>query len=224
MSVKNQWKLLVGGLGARRPAASAARSPAREFLERSRLVSTIAFLGGLLWMDCCADEVVGIFQALGHVLGLPEAVLGGTIMCWAASVGDLVATLSVVRHGHLAMAITSSFAGPIFQLLCGLGVGMLCITARGAPVAMVMDLELHVMFGFSIIVLAYFCIAVPTWHRCLLNWCAQASARRCVLHSRPAPGALATAPWHPTSFLSSSIRCSGSSTLREALSGRPFLA
>ena len=44
MSVKNQWKLLVGGLGARRPATSAARSPAREFLERSRLVSTLIFL------------------------------------------------------------------------------------------------------------------------------------------------------------------------------------
>jgi len=44
MSVKNQWKLLVGGLGARRPAASAARSPAREFLERSRLVSTLIFI------------------------------------------------------------------------------------------------------------------------------------------------------------------------------------
>ena len=44
MSVKNQWKLLVGGLGARRPASSAARSPAREFLERSRLVSTLIFI------------------------------------------------------------------------------------------------------------------------------------------------------------------------------------
>ncbi len=44
MSVKNQWKLLVGGLGARRPANSAARSPVREFLERSRLVSTLIFI------------------------------------------------------------------------------------------------------------------------------------------------------------------------------------
>jgi hypothetical protein len=100
----------------------------------SRLVSGLAFLGGLAWMDTCADEVVGIFQALGHVLGLPEAVLGGTIMCWAASVGDLVATLSVVKRGYLQMAITSSFAGPVFQLLCGLGVSMLFLNVGGEPV------------------------------------------------------------------------------------------
>ena len=44
MSVKNQWKLLLGGLGARRPAASSAHSAAREFLERSRLVAALIFI------------------------------------------------------------------------------------------------------------------------------------------------------------------------------------
>jgi hypothetical protein len=44
MSVKNQWKLLVGGLSARRPSASPAHSPAREFLERSRLVAALIFI------------------------------------------------------------------------------------------------------------------------------------------------------------------------------------
>ena len=44
MSVKNQWKLLVGGLGARRPSASPAHSAAREFLERSRLVAALIFI------------------------------------------------------------------------------------------------------------------------------------------------------------------------------------
>ena len=136
----------------------------------SRLVSALAFLGGLAWMDTCADEVVGIFQALGHVLGLPEAVLGGTIMCWAASVGDLAATLSVVRRGYLQMAITSSFAGPIFQLLCGLGVSMLFLNVGGAPVPMFLGTELQVMFGFTLAVLTYFVLFVPTWHKGLLNW------------------------------------------------------
>jgi len=44
MSVKHQWKLLVGGLGARRPATSPAHSAAREFLERSRLVAALIFI------------------------------------------------------------------------------------------------------------------------------------------------------------------------------------
>ncbi len=44
MSVKNQWKLLVGGLSSRRPARSPAQSAAREFLERSRLVAALIFI------------------------------------------------------------------------------------------------------------------------------------------------------------------------------------
>ncbi|MBC7369006.1 MAG: HDIG domain-containing protein [Undibacterium sp.] len=44
MSVKNQWKLLVGGLSARRPSTSPAHSAAREFLERSRLVAALIFI------------------------------------------------------------------------------------------------------------------------------------------------------------------------------------
>jgi Ca2+/Na+ antiporter len=86
-------------------------------------------------MDVCADEIVSIFQALGRILGLPEALLGGTIMCWAASMGDLVATVAVVKRGMANMAITSCFAGPVFQLLCGLGCSLLFINVgRGVEV------------------------------------------------------------------------------------------
>ena len=44
MSVKNQWKLLVGGLGARRTSASPAHSPALEFLDRSQLIAALIFI------------------------------------------------------------------------------------------------------------------------------------------------------------------------------------
>lgn len=44
MSVKNQWKLLIGGLGARRASPSPAHSPALEFLDRSRLVAAFIFI------------------------------------------------------------------------------------------------------------------------------------------------------------------------------------
>lgn len=35
---------------------------------------------------------------------------------------------------------------------------------------MFLGTELQVMFGFTIAVLSYFIIFVPTWHKCLLNW------------------------------------------------------
>src|SRR3954463_11502178 len=44
MSVKNQLKLLVGGLSARRAAAPKAHSATREFLDQSRLVAAVIFI------------------------------------------------------------------------------------------------------------------------------------------------------------------------------------
>ena len=45
MSVRNQLRLLVGGLGARKgDARSAPSSGFREFLDRSRLVSGLIFV------------------------------------------------------------------------------------------------------------------------------------------------------------------------------------
>lgn len=39
-------------------------------------------------------------QAIGRVLGLAEALLGGTIMCWAASAGDVAAAMAISRSGE----------------------------------------------------------------------------------------------------------------------------
>jgi cyclic-di-AMP phosphodiesterase PgpH len=44
MSVRNQLKLLVGGLGAKRGSSSTESSGFREFLDRSRLVSVLIFI------------------------------------------------------------------------------------------------------------------------------------------------------------------------------------
>ena len=152
--------------------ACAAKFPARGIPGAdSALVSGIAFVSGLAWMDLCADEVVAIFQSLGRILNFPEDLLGGTIMCWAASVGDLVGMLAVVRQGHVQMVVTSCFAGPIFQLLAGLGVGMLIAdTDAGSASAVTLDTELRVLFGFGVSVLVgAYILAVPLLYKCSLT-------------------------------------------------------
>jgi len=159
---------------ARVALACAALSllPARGIDARtSYAVSACAFLGGLAWMDVCADEIVAIFQTLGRILGFPETLLGGTIMCWAASMGDLFSMLAVVRCGFLQMAVTSCFAGPLFQLLCGLGVSLLFINVKagGGPVEMRFGTELRVMLAFGVVALCYYAVGVPTLHRCHLT-------------------------------------------------------
>jgi Ca2+/Na+ antiporter len=48
-----------------------------------------------------------------------ESLLGGTLMAWGASAGDLAGMLAVARAGSTRMAITASLAGPLCQLAMG---------------------------------------------------------------------------------------------------------
>merc|ERR1711939_192200 len=54
------------------------------------------------------------------------AILGLTVLAWGNSIGDLVADLSVARAGSPNMAVTACFAGPLFNMLVGLGVSFSC--------------------------------------------------------------------------------------------------
>lgn len=169
VSDPESWTFLVLRLGL--VTASLALLPPRGVqAANSALISAIAFLGGVAWMDVCADEIVSIFQALGRILGLPESLLGGTIMCWAASMGDLAAMIAVVKRGMPNMAVTSCFAGPVFQLLCGLGCSLLFINVgRNQEVPIVLGGNLRLLFSFAVSVLSYYLVCVPVVHKNILS-------------------------------------------------------
>merc|ERR1711865_1253900 len=58
-----------------------------------------------------------------------------TVLAWGNSIGDLVADLSVARAGSPNMAVTACFAGPLFNMLVGLGVSFFVqCAATGGPV------------------------------------------------------------------------------------------
>lgn len=52
-------------------------------------------------------------------------MLGLTVLAWGNSLGDLVADVSVAKGGEPRMAVAATFAGPLFNLLVGLGVSLL---------------------------------------------------------------------------------------------------
>ncbi len=65
MSVRNQLKLLVGGLGARRvpPSSRAGRSATREFLDRSRFVAALIFIatvGAILVVSSAGIDTLNV--------------------------------------------------------------------------------------------------------------------------------------------------------------------
>ena len=46
-----------------------------------------------------------------------------TVLAWGNSMADLSANVTLARKGLANMAITACFAGPVFNILIGLGAG-----------------------------------------------------------------------------------------------------
>lgn len=59
----------------------------------------------------------------GVLLRIPGSILGITILAWGNSMGDLAADVTMAKKGLANMAITACYAGPIFNMLIGLGSG-----------------------------------------------------------------------------------------------------
>jgi len=97
----------------------------------------IAFYGFVVaatWIDAIADQLVGLLGFLGVILHIPGSVMGLTVLAWGNSMGDLSANMTMARKGLANMAITACFAGPVFNILIGLGGGFSALSSiTGEP-------------------------------------------------------------------------------------------
>ncbi|KAI8579591.1 hypothetical protein K450DRAFT_241738 [Umbelopsis ramanniana AG] len=87
-------------------------------------INSLAFAGfvvSLNWIYTVANEVVGLLQALGLILDISGAILGLTVFAMGNSLGDLVANISMAKMGLPNMAISACYAGPLLNLVLGLG-------------------------------------------------------------------------------------------------------
>uniref|UniRef100_A0A2N9FD77 Sodium/calcium exchanger membrane region domain-containing protein n=1 Tax=Fagus sylvatica TaxID=28930 RepID=A0A2N9FD77_FAGSY len=105
-------------------------------------VLLIAFVMSVFWISTIAGELLNCLEALAALLGL-------TVLAWGNSVGDLVADVAVAKAGQPAMAMAGCFAGPMFNMLVGLGTALVIQTSNVYPNAY----ELHFHVG---IVTAFF--------------------------------------------------------------------
>lgn len=89
------------------------------------VVAVYGFGVAALWIDSFASEIVGILKLFGIAAGVDSAVLGLTVLAWGNSLMDFMnnTTLAEKSAGGNSMAMTACFAGPLFNLLCGLGLG-----------------------------------------------------------------------------------------------------
>ena len=130
------------------------------------ILTVVAFVISVTWMDGTAGELVALLTALGKIHGVSETLLGATVLAWGNSVGDIVADITVAREGHPAMAIAACFAGPLFNLLMGLSAGLVIATEEhGTITGIHLENELVVLAGALLVSLSFQAIATPLMHK-----------------------------------------------------------
>ena len=118
-------------------------------------ITFIGFAASAAWLDLIADKLVSLLSFFGIILHIPATIMGLTILAWGNSSQDLIANMTVAKKGLSTMAITASFAGPVFNILVGLGIGLTILTKQshtpGDPVPVYLNNPLRVGFIFSIL-------------------------------------------------------------------------
>lgn len=107
----------------------------------------------IIWFYLVADELVASLESLGDLFSISPAILGLTVLAWGNSVGDLVADLVLACSGPdgVQIAISGCYAGPLFNLLVGLGLSLVvgCWRSRPEPLLIAdKDDSLFYIIGF----------------------------------------------------------------------------
>ena len=117
-------------------------------------ITLIGFVVSATQLDFIADHLVDLLSFFGIILHIPATIMGLTILAWGNASQDLVANMTVAKKGLSTMAITASFAGPVFNILIGLGIGLtILLGAEGdvESVSVSLNNALRTGFIFSII-------------------------------------------------------------------------
>ncbi|XP_022968706.1 cation/calcium exchanger 5 [Cucurbita maxima] len=137
-----------------------------------------AFVMSVFWISTTAGELLNCLAALGVLLKLPAALLGLTVLAWGNSVGDLVADVALAKAGQPLLAMAGCFAGPMFNMLVGLGTALVIQTANNYPEAYQLQFHIGIVIAFvfllfslmgSLLVVIWCRFRVPRfWGFCLV--------------------------------------------------------
>ena len=94
-----------------------------------------AFLISILFISLLSWVLVEAGVVLALELGVPESMIGLTVLAVGTSVPDLMASVIVARQGKGDMAVSNAVGSNIFDILVGLGlVWVIMIGVNGKPI------------------------------------------------------------------------------------------
>ncbi|RLN80575.1 hypothetical protein BBJ28_00000172 [Nothophytophthora sp. Chile5] len=124
----------------------------------------LAFVMSVIWIMNIANEVLAVLETLGGLFNISSSVLGVSVsehdvlqvvrkpqlstdvlrywlvhwqvLAWGNSIGDLVSNMAIARDGFPTMAFAGCFAGPMFNLLVGIGLSLTIHIVSHGPLSM----------------------------------------------------------------------------------------
>jgi len=117
-------------------------------------IISVGLISLLSWL--LVRSAVGISEALG----IPELLIGITIVAIGTSVPDLISSVIVAKQGRPGMAINNAIGSNTFDILIGLGLPFLIYSMinKDSMSLMASDLiiSISILMGSSLLLLAYF--------------------------------------------------------------------
>jgi sodium/potassium/calcium exchanger 6 len=111
-------------------------------------IALYGFMIAATWIDSIADQLVDLLNFLGIISHIPNSVMGLTILAWGNSMGDLSANVTMAKKGLANMAMTACYAGPVFNILVGLGAGFTVLSRKTGESEKQVDLTAPLSVGF----------------------------------------------------------------------------
>lgn len=117
----------------------------------SLLPSLLSLVGGCVGMAVCADLAVNAAVDISTYVGIPEAVIGATVIAAGGSLPEIFSCISAARRGMPNIVLGNIAGSQIFNLL-----GILGVTAVVANVSYstVLGIDTAVLIGATLLLLA----------------------------------------------------------------------
>ena len=96
--------------------------------KRLKHMYALSFPICLLWLAVLTWMIIGWATKLGCILGIPDAIMGATVLAVGTSMADCLTSIAVAREGQGNMAVSNAFGSNIFDILVALGLPWLLET------------------------------------------------------------------------------------------------
>jgi Ca2+/Na+ antiporter len=117
------------------------------------LTALIEFVMAIFWIWFVAKNLIEVLNLIGVLFDVPGFFLGMTLLSLGNSLPDLTLNSSLARAGFGKMGLAGSIAGPLFNLLIGLGSSLIKKTITTGSVKIELYKPSQIVNLFAIVIL-----------------------------------------------------------------------